>query len=365
MSTAAPVKPKGMLSQDIDAAMNPDLATKPVENSTTIIQRQMDNPVIPPKKEDTIPSKGLLGDMEVAEPVKLTEKPSKTPQESFAELKAKRESAEKRAEQAEKELEKARRGSVDSETFKTRAEAAERELEKAAIERSPRWQREFIQKPKDMLDGAKALAKELEVPEATIDQAAALQGKARRDFIDQNFNSASAVSEITQILHSIDDIVKTRNSELENHKVTLQKEIEAQQEELKKQGIQTIEARVQKFESLLPAVAEKIGAPFKKTGEAVQDANVEANLKLARSLADGTANDEDQAAAPYLAVAARQYMKTAKAQAAHIAKLEARLREYGDHEPMGTHTENNGERTQSTGKPKGLMAKAAEDFGRR
>lgn len=363
MSTQAPVKPQGMMAQDIDAAMNPDLATKPVENSTTIIQRQIDK--IEPAKKENEPSKGLLGDIDTPEPVKTPEKMPKGPQESFAELKAKRAGAEKRAEQAEKELEKYRKSSVDTDALKTRAEAAERELEKAAIERSPRFRQQYIEKPKELINQAKELAKEFEVPETTVDQAAALQGKARRDFIDQNFSSPSAVSEITQILHSIDDIVKTRNSELENHKATLEKEIQSQQEELEKRGIQTIEARVQKFDSLLPTVAEKIGAPFKKIGESSHDATVDENLKLARSLVDGTANDEDQAAAPYLAVAARQYMKTAKSQAAHIAKLEARLKQYGDSEPLGTHSENNGERSQSAGKPMGLMAKANQDFGKR
>lgn len=363
----APVKPKGMLDQDIDKQMNPDLSNVPMDakQSSTLLMVKPNAPAVekPPVSES---SKGLLDDLEtpISEPAKLVEKPVKSRADQFSELKALREAAEARATTAERELEKARKGGTDAETFRTRAEQAERELEKAALERSPRYQAAYVQKPKELIEQAKELAKEFEVSESTIDQALALNGKPRRDFIDQNFNSGSAVSEITGILHTIDDIFKSRNSELENHKVALEKDFKAQQDELAARGIQTTEARIQKFESLLQNVAEKVGAPFKKTGEAERDSIVESNLKMARSLVDGTATPEDQAVAPYLAVAAREYMRLSKTQAAHISKLEARLKEYGDHEPLGTHAELGSERPSSGGKPMGLLEKAKQDFGR-
>lgn len=361
MSTQAPVKPQGMLSQDIDKGMNADLANKPVENSTTIMMRPREDKKADTKDVAPKPTNGLLGDMEHEPP----KKPDKPPQQSFKELAALRDKAEKQRDEALKELEQARKTSTDAEAFKTKAETLEKELEKASLERSPRYRQMYVDKPKELLGQAKDLAKEFEVPESIIDQAASLDGRSRRDFIDQNFTSPSAVSEITQILHSIDDIFKTRNQELEHHKTSIDKYEKEQQDELAKHGIQSKEVMIQKFEKLLPAVSEKLGSPFTKSGETEHDTSVEENLKMARSLVDGTANEDDVAVAPYLAVAARLYRKQNKSLIDENAKLKARLKQYGDNEPLATHVGGGSESSSSGGKPKGILARANEDFGRR
>lgn len=369
MSVEAPakLKPKGMLAMDIEAGMDESLRHAAVENSTTIMSRPPKEQQTPPpivKKDE--PHKGLLENLESASEPPVEPPKKVTPTESIAILKSKREAAEKEAADLRVELEKTRKNQTDADGYKTRAEQAEQELAKAAVERSPAFRRQFIDKPKELIEQAKGLAKELEVPENIVDQASALHGKERREFIDSNFSSPSAVSEITGILHAVDDLIKQRNSELDNHKAALEKYEKQQQESLAQQGIQTREAYLQKFESKLPEVAERVGAPFKKTGEAAHDSQVDENLKLARSLADGTANEDDMAVVPYLAVAALSQMRHNKVLAAEVEKLRARLKAYGDVEPSGSHADSANERQQSNGgKPKGIMARANEDFGRR
>lgn len=348
-----------MLSQDIDKGMNPDLANKPVENSTTIMMRPKEEKKPEPNPK---PNNGLLEEME-QEPPKKPEK--KQPDQSFKELSELRHKAEKERDELRAELEKSRKGNTDSETYRVKAEQLEKDLEKAALERTPRYRQMFVEKPNELMGQAKDLAKEFEVSETVIDQAASMKGRQRQDFIDQNFTSPSAVSEITQILHSIDDIFKTRNQELENHKTSLDKYEKEQQEELAKQGIQTKEAMIQNFEKLLPAVAEKLGHPFKKSGENEHDSTVDENLKMARSLVDGTANEDDIAVAPYLAVAARLYRKQNKTLIDENTKLKTRLKQYGDNEPLSTHADGGAELRATGGKPKGMLARADEDFGRR
>lgn len=228
------------------------------------------------------------------------------------------------------------------------------ELEVKAFERSEAYQNKFV-KPMDNLVGQlREYAKVLELDPSVVDQALSLHGKQRLDFVDEHFGgSTSAVAAISQALFQLDGLNREKESALSMNREQMKALME---EESRKAGLSLQaenEAIMKAFEARRPWAAEKL-PHFRETTDAAHNKQVQENFELAKSLIAGTADPEDIAAAPYLAVAARSAMKKAESLERENFDLKARLAEYTSNEPeLGT-----GEKTSSnSGKPMGILQK--------
>jgi hypothetical protein len=273
--------------------------------------------------------------------------------ENFRRLEQARDQAQKERDEAKARLAELEASSKETETLRKRAAELEDQLSLSNIERTPKFREKFVAGRESLVASGRTLAAELDVKPEVFDQALALKGKERRTFIDQNFDSQSAISEVTQAIRQIESLDAERGRELSNHKEVAGKYEADQREAWQRTSEEERQARVQSFKELLPAVQKKTGAIFTKTDDEAHNAIVEANLKLAEAIAEGTAADQDKAAAPYLAVTAKYYQKENAKLADENAKLKARLAEYTGAEPQlnGRGAEGDG---GVRGKPQGM-----------
>lgn len=229
------------------------------------------------------------------------------------------------------------------------------ELEVKAFERSEAYQNKFVKPINGLIEQLHDYAKVLELDPSVVDQALSLHGKQRLDFVDEHFGSStSAVAAISQALFQLDHLNKEKDSALNLNREQMKALME---EEARQRGTSEkaeTEAILKAFESRKTWAAEKL-PHFRENGDESHNKQVQENLELAKALITGTADPEDIAAAPYLAVAARSAIQRASVLEKENFDLRARLAEYTSNEP----TLGSGDKTSSNngGKPMGILAK--------
>lgn len=289
----------------------------------------------------TTPLSEILAGIEVEEPVE-TKEPAKK-KETGAEY-------IKRMEAALKE----RDAAIEAERKKTEAILAERaeleaRVERLRLEESPRYKREFVEpinKKLALVD--KALAG-VEGANKIIETALSLEGKARWDYLDENIDSRTAASAVASTLMEIDALEAKRKEAIDNWQLMA--------EDYSREGNAKAAALVDGlFDKVVTNVSQRISA-LRKTGDAANDAAVEARIAQARSILAGEATPEDQATAALLAVSVREYIDANRLLSNENASLRERLSKYEGNKPsIGGRAEE----TTTTTKPQGFRDRTSQ-----
>lgn len=229
------------------------------------------------------------------------------------------------------------------------------ELEVKAFERSDAYQNKFVKPINGLVEQLHEYAKVLELDPSVVDQALALHGKQRLEFVDEHFSgSTSAVAAISQALFQLDHLNKEKDQALSMNREQMKALMEEESRQRGQSDEAEREAILKAFDARKSWAAEKL-PHFRENGDEKHNQEVKANLELAKALITGEADPEDIAAAPYLAVAARSAIQRANALEKENFDLRARLAEYTSNEP----SIGSGDRTSSNnnGKPMGILAK--------
>jgi hypothetical protein len=356
MSTAVaePAKPQGAASHALKAFSDlPDLP---------VAEAKVESVVEVPKE------KNLLGELDKAVAAEPEVKPGRKTSEQWKEVNADREQLRSKLAAIEAERDQLRNATKDLDTYKSEAQRAkdlEARLELTAYERSDKFQREFVDARKSLIEDARALAAELDLPADLVDRAIGASSKERAKLLDESIDSAATLSAVQAALREIDGLEKRKTQELTAYKGKLEA-MTAQERRLAAEQHDSEKAQVMSaFDSNLPKIAQKLPNFFsRKEGDDVHNRAVEDNIAYARSIITGEASLEDQVTAPYLAVAARAAFAKVDAQAKELKAVKDRLAEYESNEgKLGSGGgEDRSAGLTSDGKPKGITQITSESF---
>ena len=321
-----------MQSFDAAAVELPATDTAPPEQVATAAAKPVEvMPAAPSEKKSLFKSFVDMPAVETkpeAAPVEDTEwKNAKAA--DWKQVKADRDAAKQRADQLSTELERAKKATPDPTIYTKQIAELEAELEKSSIERSPRFKSEFIAPREQAVADARALAAELAVEPELVDKAMKLTGKDRRAFIDENFDSPSAVAEFATQLRKIDEIDARKTAALASAHENAAKYAQEQE-----RGVSA--EIIRQFDSILPEAQKNLSVLRPIAGNDAYNAELQADLDYSRQILNGTAAPEDIIAAPLLAVTGKRLLPVVAAQAQEISELKARVAELTKARP-GVH----------------------------
>lgn len=237
-----------------------------------------------------------------------------------------------------------------------RADALERRMEEIALERSPRFQKTYVEGRNALVDEAHALAKELEVDESVVDRALAATGRKRLELLDEAFaNSTAAVTHFSNLLSKVDSLEREKTNELAQHRDRLEKLSADERRRAVEEQNEEREKIMQAFDSVLPKVAKAIPDYRIMDGDEDHNAIVRENIEKARKIASGEAELEDQVAAPYLATIAPRLITENATLKKELAELKRIMAQRAANTPGLRSSSTTEESSASNGKPQGMM----------
>lgn len=308
----------------------------------------------PETKVDKVITSKLTEMIEAKEEPKKVESPKAA---DWKKVNEDRETLRKEKEELAKKLAELETASIKPERvqeLETQLSKVQKELELKAYERSETFQSKYAKPIENLTEQLREYVKVLELDPSVVDQAIALHGKQRLEFIDEHFGgSTSGVAAISQALFQLDGLNREKEQALSiNHEQL--KSVLAEEDAKRNGNVQAEnEAIMKAFEARRGWASEKL-PHFRQNGDETHNKQVQENFELAKSLIAGTADPEDIAAAPYLAVAARSAFKRAETLEKENFDLKARLAEYTANEPeLGTGDKT----TSNSGKPMGILQK--------
>lgn len=262
-----------------------------------------------------------------AEPAPDEPRTGEKPAQFIARLKKERADLQNTVKQLREQAEKGpKHDDGEIKSLREQIDALSKELEISAIERSPKFRRDFIERRQNLEQQARNIAKDLTEDQTLIDRALALHGKNRWALLDDEVASSSAVAALANILTQIDGIESEKAAALSQHQEYLK--TLPQEQEANDTG-EVLKA----FDSMLPDLEKRLSLFRKVEGNAEHNKAVEQRISLARSFLDGSAAPEDIIRAAGLAAAAPDYIAALRVERAKTAELEARLAEYEKAEP--------------------------------
>jgi len=199
-----------------------------------------------------------------------------------------------------------------------RKEIAERDelLESTAFEKSRKFQEEFAKPLAKAEAAAKDLISKFTETKGVFDQARAMDGKDRLDFLKEHVGDAAGT--VFDRMARMDEIAGERDAALKDRE-TINKTLASERET--QTGTEVLKA----FDAQREGISKKLSV-FR--GE-----NSDSLVTQAKSLLTGEASAEDIISAAYLAVAAPHYIAELKASKAENATLKARIAEYEGDKP--------------------------------
>lgn len=263
----------------------------------------------PPKEPAAQPtSKGLLDTP--AEPAPEPPKPDKESKKAkdWAESKRLREEAEARAEAAEKrasELEAIAKEREQLLPLRDEVGKLKATIRGLSIEQDEDFRKTFIDGRAEELSQIKKLGEGLGVDAELMNKLSEEKDSTARLRMmkEANLEPIDMVS-LRDAFNAVDALDKRRDAEVERWKKDESHTNYAEAKLLRDQEQQR-DAVGKAFDALLPRIAERF-PQFRENGDPAKNAQVQEDIKFARAIATGEASEEDQAAAPYLAVAARR-----------------------------------------------------------
>lgn len=345
---SAPKSSKDLGLTGMAATMNAALAKG---NASPVVTPEL----IPTTTPIAEPETGLLGALE--EPKKPEFKKT-TKEDDIKAIKAQRDEHEKNWKTVSAELDTVKKSYVAPDRLtaaEQRAADLEARLETSAIERSPKFARDYVEPRIELIDQAKILAKDILGDDSVVEKALSLTGKARREFLDEAFadHSPSALAEITGSLSAIDTLDRKKTLALTNWKSERDKMSEQERAKAMQEANDERTAVGKAFDAQLPKIASKLPEFFgERIGDLEHNSKVAENIEFVRKALQGDLPTDDMAAIPALAVAAKQLLAGRASDKAEIAKLTERLRAY---EKVNPGVQANGEhKDNGNGKPMGM-----------
>lgn len=236
-----------------------------------------------------------------------------------------------------------------------RAEELERRMEEIAFEKSPAFQRKYVDGKESLVQEAKNLAKDLEMPEDAVAKMLASTGKERLTVIDDAAGgSVAAATAFSNILGRIDQLEREKAGDLAEYKSRLEKmNTEERQKALQVQNEER-QMILETFDRVRVKIAEKMPFFKHKDGDDAHNAIVDQNIAFAKALLTGEADMEDIAAAPYLAVSAKSVMRENSSLRAENASLKKALERFNGNTP-GVKNGSTSHESSASDKPVGML----------
>lgn len=261
----------------------------------------------PPKEPAAQPtSKGLLD--APAEPAPEPPKPEKKTAKDWSLVKTERDEAKARAEQLEKELEATKKLAQERDQLlplKDEVGKLKATIRGLSIEQDEDFRKTFIDGRAEELSQIKKLGEGLGVDAELMNKLSEEKDSTARLKMmkEANLEPIDMVS-LRDAFNAVDALDRRRDAEIERWKKDESHTNYAEAKLLREQEQQR-DAVGKAFDALLPRIAERF-PQFRENGDPAKNAQVQEDIKFARAIATGEASEEDQAAAPYLAVAARR-----------------------------------------------------------
>lgn len=287
-----------------------------------------------PKDDSIVPDEFLTGKKadapEVKEPEVVDEVPANAAPKQLREALARREAKLKelsvKVADYERKLAERPEGAPSKEQEEAYHAAQEqvanlKELvERSAFERSEKYQK-FGKREEAVIKDAQAYFEGTDVPPAVIEIASRMRGQARLKALRDSGLDSDAIGSIEHRLSKIDDIRGERDASLENWK----QEAMAQQEQTKQEQMAQ-EARIKArdnavFERKGAEMATKLEGFTRIPGNEKHNAEVEENIREAKSFFDGTKTLDELAEMGFVAVAAGMTNKINKGLKAKVDAL--------------------------------------------
>lgn len=329
----------------------PELAPEPVTAHET-------KPTVKPALLDA------LSEPEPKIELPKTTKPSETPEwkarkaAEWKELTDNMHAAQNEAAELRKQVAEAAKLKSELDALKpkaSRAEELERRMEEIAFEKSPAFQRKYVDGRESLVQEAKNLAKDLEMPEDAVAKMLASTGKERLTVIDDAAGgSVAAATAFSNILGRIDQLEREKAGDLAEYKSRLEKmNTEERQKALQVQNEER-QMILETFDRVRVKIAEKMPFFKHKEGDDAHNAIVDQNIAFAKALLTGEADMEDIAAAPYLAVSAKSVMRENTSLRAENASLKKALERFSGNTP-GVKNGSTSHESSASDKPVGMM----------
>ena len=297
------------------------------------------------KKQDTIEENSFdLSDLDLtSDDVKVEDKPEdkpkkKTKEDSVAELRKRAESYEAEAKEKEAKLAE----------YQSKLEQLEQTLEKTAFEKSPKFKEKFLAPFEGSVQTALEFAKEYAGDESIAERALSLKGKERIDFIDDSFGGAAA-AQFLSLINDADTKRVNLQGAIDNYRAT---SAELAGEEQSQQQSQ-IEGINKHFDRVYNHLSQKTEF-FRKGDDEDHNKEVERRVDAAKSLVMGTANQNDQLSAPFLAVIAKEVVSENEKLRAELAKYKNRAAKDASVQPRITRSASDRD-ADISGKPQSAL----------
>lgn len=246
---------------------------------------------------------------------------------------------------------------LKDELAKTKAE-----LRAASIERDPDFQKEFVQGRETKLANVKKAGAELGVDGELLGKIMAEPNAISRMKMmkDAGMDTMEMII-IRDACAEVDHIDQRKAAEMERWRNSEAAQNYAETKLLRQEEEQRASIS-SAFDAMLPKIAERF-PQFRENGNAERNAQVAEDIAFARSIALGEASQEDQAATPYLAVAARRLKLDNQALYDENKKLKSIVAEYEKGTPGVAGGSVADDHTPSDGKPVGILARSKQWFG--
>lgn len=240
--------------------------------------------------------------------------------------------------------------------IKVRASELETELKKVAIERTPEFKEQFVERPKAIRSALIDIAKSYEIPERELFSAIE-GGKEGRKRLNELLETVGIVDrvEAAQLAKELSSINDKRSEVLSDHEMAL-KLLEGNQTEKTKAYVQKlISDRSETLKTrTLPLIEKEYGIVFDgEEGQELKNA-IFSKAETLNSQDLETMPHHDRAALISAAFMAQPLLKAVQARDARIADLETQLSSYDEiTPPLG----GSGTTTTKEEEPKGFIAK--------
>lgn len=299
--------------------------------------------------ESEKPRGEIEDDFSLSEEVKPKETPKekekpKSKEDNMRELARSRDEAVAQRQQAEarlKELE---------EQHKAKLAELEGIVEKTAFESSPKFKKSYVTPVEEAANAVKAFVEEMGEDASVAEKLLSLKGKERIEYLDATFGTTTASAELLRLATIYGEKTKARDAAIVNYKQTREQFSQQEIEHSAKE-----ERRLEdNFNRVLEKLTPKVSLLRKIDGDVEHNNRVDEMVQTARAIMMGKASEEDMLTAPFLAVAAKMYMKRNKELLAELQKYKSRVKEEGELEP-GISTPPISP-TKPKRKPAGMMA---------
>jgi hypothetical protein len=281
--------------------------------------------------------------------IDLTKDPESVAQEEKPKKKSKEDNLVELRKKAESYEEKLKSKDGELAQYRERLEKMEAELERTAFEKSPKFKDRFQAPYQIAVESAVAFAKEIVDDPSVAEKALSLKGKERIEFIDETFQGGAASAQFLSLINDADAKRNNLESAMANYKQTNQA-IVADEERENAAYRERVNAH---FERVKNHMAAKIDL-FRTGDDDSHNKAVEQRIAAARAIVEGTASQNEQLVAPFLAVIAREAVQENAQLKAELAKYKERVKRDVAVVPGVKRGATDAENDQ-TGKPKGAM----------